>query len=179
MIALIAQPAQQARVRRMSDTARSDPGARLRLVDSLLTAVEDSVSAFQRLLSEVHTEVALLRQEEAEQARDEEIQALRREVAQLREGLTSRAVIERAKGILMQRGDLTEEEAFELLNEMSQRRHRKLRDVAAEVATGAPAARQVAAGSGGRASPQEAVGGTPRLLADGTSGWAGRGGTKP
>jgi polyhydroxyalkanoate synthesis regulator phasin len=163
----------------MSDKARSDPVARLRLVDSLLTAVEDNLSSFQRLLSEVHTEVALLRQEEEEQSRDEEIQALRREVAQLREGLTSRAVIERAKGILMQRGDLTEAEAFELLNEMSQRRHRKLREVAAEVATGAPAAHLVAAGSGGRASPGEAVEGTRRLVADGTSGWAGRGGAKP
>jgi polyhydroxyalkanoate synthesis regulator phasin len=162
----------------MSDTARSDPVARLRLVDSLLTAVEDNLSSFQRLLAEIHTEVALLRQEEEEQSRDEEIQALRREVAQLREGLTSRAVIERAKGILMQSGDLNEAEAFELLNEMSQRRHRKLRDVAAEVANGAPTTRLVSAGPGGRTRSEESDEQTPRLVAEGSTGWSGRGGGK-
>jgi AmiR/NasT family two-component response regulator len=154
----------------MSDTARSDPVARLRLVDSLLSAIEDNVSSFQRLLAEVHTEVALLRRVEEQHSRDEEIQALRREVEQLREGLAARAVIERAKGILMQRGGLTEAEAFELLNEMSQRRHRKLRDIAAEVTTGEPAARLVPAGAGRRGTLQEAPEVAPRLVADGNPG---------
>jgi hypothetical protein len=154
----------------MSDRQRSDLSARLRLVDSLLTAVDDSLSSFQRLLAEVHEEVVALRRGEEEQSRDEEIQALRREVEQLREGMTSRAVIERAKGILMQSSALTEAEAFDLLNEMSQRRHRKLRDVAAEVATGAPAAQLVAAGRGPRSRTAEPVEVTPHLVADGASG---------
>jgi hypothetical protein len=125
----------------MGDRDRSDLAGRLRLIDSLLSAVDDSLSSFQRLLSEVHTEIAQLRREEEGQSRDEEIQALRREVEQLREGMNSRAVIERAKGILMQTNDLSESESFDLLNEMSQRRHRKLRDVAADVANGSPGAR--------------------------------------
>jgi hypothetical protein len=121
---------------RMSEKDRSDLAGRLRLVESLLTAVGDSLSALQRLLSEVHNEVDLARREEEESSRDGEIQALRREVEQLREGMISRAVIERAKGILMQTHSLSESESFDLLNEMSHRRHRKLRDVAADVATG-------------------------------------------
>src|SRR3569833_2441758 len=83
---------------RMSEKDRSDLAGRLRLVESLLTAVGDSLSALQRLLSEVHNEVDLARREEEESSRDGEIQALRREVEQLREGMISRAVIERAGG---------------------------------------------------------------------------------
>jgi len=125
----------------MSERPRSDLTTRLRVLDSLLTAVDDGLTSFKRLLAEIHAEISQLRHEEEEQSRDEEIQALRREVEQLREGLTSRAVIERAKGVLMQSNGVTADEAFDLLNEMSQRRHRKLRDVAAEVANGVPGTR--------------------------------------
>jgi GAF domain-containing protein len=52
---------------------------------------------------------------------------------QLQEAMTSRAVIEQAKGILMSAGRCTAEQAFELLVEASQRRNVKLRDVAARV----------------------------------------------
>jgi hypothetical protein len=138
----------------MSDRNRSDLAGRLRLIDSLLSAVDDSLSSFQRLLSEVHTEIGQLSREEEEQPRDQEILALRREVEQLREGMNSRAVIERAKGILMQTNELSESESFELLNEMSQRRHRKLRDVAADVASGSPSARLAAARSTGTPAPR-------------------------
>jgi hypothetical protein len=126
----------------MGDIDRSDLAERLRLADSLLTALGDSLPAFERLLSEVRHEIQQLRHEEDEQGRDEEIETLRREVRQLREGMNSRAVIERAKGILMRSNAISESESFDLLNEMSQRRHRKLRDVAAEIAdavTSAPA----------------------------------------
>jgi hypothetical protein len=136
----------------MNEKARADLAGRLRLVDSLLTAVGDSLTSLQRLLSEVHNEIAQARREEDESSRDDEIQALRREVEQLREGMTSRAVIERAKGILMQTHALSESESFDLLNEMSQRRHRKLRDVAADVATGSPTVR-VTPRSGSAANP--------------------------
>ena len=44
--------------------------------------------------------------------RFEQFEALRREAADLRQALEDRKVIERAKGILMKRGDLDEPEAF-------------------------------------------------------------------
>ncbi len=53
--------------------------------------------------------------------------------SQLREAITSRAVIEQAKGILMVRVGCDEEEAFALLRRTSQHQNRKLRDVAAAV----------------------------------------------
>jgi hypothetical protein len=90
----------------------------------------------QRLLSEVHKEIGLALHEELRSGREEELSALRREVDQLREGIVSRGIIERAKGILMQRQGLTESESFDLLSEISQRYRRKLRDVAADVASG-------------------------------------------
>jgi AmiR/NasT family two-component response regulator len=52
---------------------------------------------------------------------------------QLSEALSSRAVIERAKGALMATHGIDEEQAFALLRERSQRSNRKLRDVAADV----------------------------------------------
>ncbi len=63
-------------------------------------------------------------------ARFREFQALRQEVADLREALEARKVIERAKGILMRRLNLTEEEAFRRLQRQSQDTNRKLAEVA-------------------------------------------------
>jgi two-component system, response regulator PdtaR len=59
-----------------------------------------------------------------------QFQALRREVVDLREALEARKVIEKAKGILMRRLDLTEEEAFRRLQRQSQEGNRKLAQVA-------------------------------------------------
>jgi GAF domain-containing protein len=57
--------------------------------------------------------------------------------AHLREAMKSRATIEQAKGILMERHKLTAEIAFDLLVKASQTQNRKLRDIAdALVATG-------------------------------------------
>jgi GAF domain-containing protein len=53
--------------------------------------------------------------------------------AQLREALGTRAVIEQAKGILMVRAGVDDEQAFALLRRTSQHQNRKLRDVAASV----------------------------------------------
>src|SRR5829696_7891539 len=52
---------------------------------------------------------------------------------QLQEALTSRAVIDQAKGILMGRHGVGAEEAFTLLRTASQRENRKLRDLAEEL----------------------------------------------
>jgi GAF domain-containing protein len=57
--------------------------------------------------------------------------------AQLREAMKSRATIEQAKGILMERHKLTAETAFDLLVRASQEQNRKLRDLADDlVSTG-------------------------------------------
>jgi response regulator NasT len=59
-----------------------------------------------------------------------EFQALRQETADLRQALEDRKVIERAKGILMKRGQLDEPEAFRRLQRLASEQSRKLIDVA-------------------------------------------------
>ena len=51
----------------------------------------------------------------------------------LQTAMESRAVIEQAKGILMARGGITPDQAFEMLVRASQRENRKLRDLAVEI----------------------------------------------
>lgn len=62
--------------------------------------------------------------------RFKQFQALRQEVSDLREALEARKVIEKAKGILMRRLNLTEDEAFRRLQRQSQEANRKLAQVA-------------------------------------------------
>jgi GAF domain-containing protein len=60
------------------------------------------------------------------------------DLTQLRTVMLSRALIEQAKGILMERHKIKEDDAFTILTHASQRSNTKLRDVAAElVRTGA------------------------------------------
>jgi two-component system, response regulator PdtaR len=59
-----------------------------------------------------------------------QFEALHQEVANLREALEARKTIERAKGILMRRLDLSEEEAFRRLQKQSQDSNRRLAQVA-------------------------------------------------
>jgi len=59
--------------------------------------------------------------------------ALLQEVQDLRQALEARKIIERAKGILMRRLNLTEEEAFRRLQKRSQDESRKLIEVAQAV----------------------------------------------
>jgi response regulator NasT len=75
------------------------------------------------------------------QARHEELAALRDEAESLAEALAARKAIERAKGLLMERDGLTEQEAFARLRKASQISGKPLRVVAeALVATLAPPA---------------------------------------
>src|SRR5204862_3119905 len=53
--------------------------------------------------------------------------------AQLEEALSTRGVIEQAKGILIARQGCSADQAFQVLVRLSQHRHVKLRDVAAEL----------------------------------------------
>src|SRR5207237_810252 len=66
-------------------------------------------------------------------ARHDELQALREEAESLTEALAARKVIERAKGLLMTKENLTEQEAFERLRKASQVSQRPLKVIAEAV----------------------------------------------
>jgi response regulator NasT len=81
-------------------------------------------------------------------ARHEELVALRKEADSLSEALASRKAIERAKGLLMEREGLTENEAFARLRKASQISGRPLKVVAeALIATLDPSASSGSAGA--------------------------------
>ncbi len=63
-------------------------------------------------------------------ARFAEIKALRQEVDALHESLEARKLIERAKGILMQRLNISEHDAYERLRHRAREKRVKLKDVA-------------------------------------------------
>jgi GAF domain-containing protein len=65
----------------------------------------------------------------------------------LAEAMRSRAVIEQAKGVLVERSGVDADGAFDVLKRASQRSNRKLRDIAAEIVARAGTAK------GGRSSP--------------------------
>jgi AmiR/NasT family two-component response regulator len=77
----------------------------------------------QDLLPAIHTA----------RARHEELEALREEAESLSEALAARKVIERAKGLLMSKESLTEDEAFARLRKASQLSGRPLKVVAEAV----------------------------------------------
>src|SRR5262249_5371243 len=52
------------------------------------------------------------------------------QVARLEQRLSDRIVIERAKGILIQRLKISEEEAYKRLHSLSRRQRRQIRDIA-------------------------------------------------
>jgi response regulator NasT len=62
--------------------------------------------------------------------RFEQFEALRREAADLRQALEDRKIIERAKGILMKRTNLDEQEAFRRLQRLASEKSRKLVEIA-------------------------------------------------
>ena len=70
---------------------------------------------------------------EAARARHAELQALRDEAGSLRDALEARKLIERAKGLLMEKDGLSEGEAFARLRGASQQTGRSLREVAQAV----------------------------------------------
>ncbi|HEX8093043.1 ATP-binding protein [Jatrophihabitans sp.] len=84
--------------------------------------------AAEELLARVHThyELARLREYALNRAEDR--------AANLERALVSNRQIGTAMGIVMARLKLTDEQAFDLLRKISQNRHRKLRDIAEEVA---------------------------------------------
>jgi len=69
----------------------------------------------------------------AARARHEELQALREEAESLADALAARKVIEQAKGLLMEKDQLTEHEAFARLRKASQASGRPLKVIAEAV----------------------------------------------
>lgn len=66
-------------------------------------------------------------------ARFREMQRLREQVDELQESIEARKVIERAKGILMQRRSIGGEEAYELMRQWARERQQKIKDIAAAI----------------------------------------------
>ena len=105
-------------------------------------------------------------------ARHEELAALREEADSLAEALAARKAIERAKGLLMEREGLTEQEAFARLRKASQISGRPLKVVAdALVATLADVGGAAAAATWGRAPTGAAA---ARSTAVSRAGWRAR-----
>lgn len=63
-------------------------------------------------------------------ARYREFSSLKDEVHDLQEAIEARKVIERAKGILMKRCKIDEEDAYKLLQTQSQKENKKMREIA-------------------------------------------------
>jgi two-component system, response regulator PdtaR len=70
---------------------------------------------------------------QAARARHAELEELRTEAESLAEALASRKVVERAKGLLMEKEELSEQEAFARLRRVSQSSNRPMRVVAEAV----------------------------------------------
>lgn len=64
-----------------------------------------------------------------------ELLALRKEAGDLRQALEDRKVIERAKGVLMRRGHLDEQEAFKRLQDLASNENRKMVEIARMIVT--------------------------------------------
>jgi response regulator NasT len=62
--------------------------------------------------------------------RFEQFQALRKEASDLRQALEDRKIIEKAKGVLMKRGNMDEQDAFRALQKMASEKSRKLTEIA-------------------------------------------------
>ncbi|HZX36184.1 MAG TPA: response regulator [Thermodesulfobacteriota bacterium] len=63
-------------------------------------------------------------------ARFEQFRKLREDLSEMSEAIEARKLVERAKGILMKRCNIGEEEAFKLLQSHSQKENKKMRDIA-------------------------------------------------
>lgn len=66
-------------------------------------------------------------------ARYDEFKSLKVEVDDLKEAIETRKLVERAKGILMKRCSISEEEAFKLLQTHSQKENKKMREIAENI----------------------------------------------
>jgi len=65
-----------------------------------------------------------------------ELRALEQEVHSLEEQLTTRRIVERARGVLMDKYDLSESDAFTFIQQSAMRQRAKMRNVAEQVLDG-------------------------------------------
>ncbi|MBI5642581.1 MAG: response regulator [Deltaproteobacteria bacterium] len=68
-------------------------------------------------------------------ARYTEFKSLKVEVDDLKDAIETRKLVERAKGILMKRCNISEEDAFKLLQSHSQKENKKMREIADNIIT--------------------------------------------
>lgn len=66
-----------------------------------------------------------------------QIQSQGKEIVELKEALEARKLVERAKGILMERHNLTEDEAFKRIHFQARNQNKKMRDIAESIITAA------------------------------------------
>jgi len=66
-------------------------------------------------------------------SRFHEFQGMKDEVVDLKEAIETRKLIERAKGILMKRCTISEDEAFKILQRYSQKENKKMREIAQSI----------------------------------------------
>ena len=95
-------------------------------------AAENGIFAYVRPLERATVQGAI----EVAVRRHADAERLEEKVDQLETALERRATIERAKGILMERHDVDERAAFELLRDHARRHSAKVVDVAASVVAG-------------------------------------------
>jgi AmiR/NasT family two-component response regulator len=95
-------------------------------------AAERGISAFAQTMDPAAVQSAI----ELAMERHRELEALSEKVEQLQGALERRAVIERAKGILMERHSLSERDAFELLRTHARSRNARVVDIARAVGDG-------------------------------------------
>src|SRR5215207_4848607 len=100
--------------------------------DFIPLAAEEGIDAFAQPVTRGTVQGTI----EVAMRRHAEIEALGEKVSQLETALERRAIIERAKGILMERHGVDDTAAFELLRSNSRASNRKVVDLAAAVADG-------------------------------------------
>lgn len=93
--------------------------------DENLIKEADEIGVAAYLIKPV-TEASLKPALQLAASRFHQIQELKEEVGSLKEALETRKLVERAKGIIMEKQNLSEEEAFRLLQKQSSRRNMKM-----------------------------------------------------
>jgi AmiR/NasT family two-component response regulator len=124
-LALIQETAEYASGPVLAQTKAAD-------VDFVARAAERGISAWIETLTPEHVQAAI----EIALRRYGEIARLETKVEQLETALERRVVIERAKGIIMERHGIDERAAFELLRDHARSHSRRVVDVAASVGDG-------------------------------------------
>ncbi|MBI3686065.1 MAG: ANTAR domain-containing protein [Actinobacteria bacterium] len=128
----------------MSPASSRDPRAsQVVRVETLLAAVQDMVSSLRTVSDQLSREICVLTEQSGTEvgATRTDLEVLRTENSHLKEALQGRSIIERAKGMLMAKYGCAEEAAFQMLVSVSREERRKVRDVAADMATMIPTAR--------------------------------------